>query len=149
MFSAVIRLQSIIVECVAAGIIVLLFLHCLHWALFVTSSAVEAVLLLDPVRFSLFNAELGTGFQAAAAADTDISDLIAFSEGADVSENVVFPENRAHTQIEVFDRSVFYFKDDADFSRISGIDVGEVGLFLKDNIDTFVLFFPRRGNGLR
>ena len=105
--------------------------------------------LNNTVWIAGLDAGLGAAFYAFSAADAPLCDLIALGCNAAVSKKIAFSENRVDAEIEVFYSGVPDFENDAYFPRVFRINVGKVGLFLKNCVDIFALFFRCCGNSLR
>ena len=108
-------------------------------------SAVQAVLLMDDAGTALVNRFLRTDTDAFSTADTGVCDEIPFRSGFPISDDVALPEDGIHPQVEILDGHVPDAEDNPDAAGIPGIDIGQIGLFLEDQIPPLILLL--RGAG--
>lgn len=92
-----------------------------HRTLFKAVPAVQAVFLLNLKRLSRPDTPLGTVLCTGSAADALLCDLISFLRNLSLPHGIALPEDRVHSQIEIFNLRVSYHKYNANLSRISRI----------------------------
>lgn len=90
------------------------------------------MLLLNLKRLAWNNALLGAAAGTCAAADAVICDPIALRHcAADIPDGVTFPKNGANSEMKIFNPGLSDGKDNPDFSRLSGIHIGQIVLLKK------------------
>lgn len=89
-----------------------------------TIPAVQAMFLHNLIWPARFDTSLGTVCHTLAAADAILRDIITFFCNIGISHDITFPEDRIHTEIEIFNLRIFYTKDNADLPCIVWVNIG-------------------------
>lgn len=113
--------------------------------MFIAAAAVQAMFLHDLIGLAGFDTVLGTVFRARSAADTLVGYLVTFLLYPAVSDNIVLPEDRMNSQIEIFNFHITNRKNNPDLSCIIWVYIGKVRLLLKNHIYPFFLIRPGTG----
>ena len=105
----------------------------------------QAVLLVDDAGTAFVDCFLWADTDTFPTADAGIRDEIPFRSGLPISDDVALPENGIHPQVEVLNGHIPDAEDDPNAAGIPGVDIGQIGLLLEDQIPPFVLLL--RGAG--
>ena len=98
------------------------------------AAAAETVFLFDFKRLPRLDTALRTMFHTCPAADTIFCNLITLFYNPAAAEGITLSENRVNIKIEIFNLTVFNHKNNTDVSCITRINIGQIRLFLKNNI---------------
>ena len=94
----------------------------------------QAMVLQYPVRFSFLDTPLGTFCTTFSTANAFFGNVITLFCYCTTTQCISVPENRVHTEIKIFHLRPVDAENDADTSCITGIDIGQIRLFLENNI---------------
>lgn len=80
--------------------------------------AMEAMILMNPVRHALLNAPLRTYCRAGAASHTGVRDVVSLHLYTGIPKRVSLPENRIYPEIKVFNLRPVNAKYNPDLPRL-------------------------------
>ena len=102
------------------------------------------MLLQDSIGGSFHDAFLRAVPETLPASDAGIINIISFFTYLSGADGITFPKDRVDAQIEIFNDGVLNAEYNTDFPCIFRIDIGEIRLFLEDDIDPLFLLAVKK-----
>lgn len=107
----------------------------------------QAVLRLDAVNIAFLNATLRTVCGTSATGDARVGNLKSLSLGNSIAHCEVGAFDRVRAEIEILNPCILDAEDDANASRVTGINVNQIGLLLENHIFPMLLLIVGNGFG--
>lgn len=118
----------------------LLPLHCFHRTFLIAITAMQAVVLVYHIWFSILNTSLRAMFLTSPAPDTGICNNVSFFFYFHIPKCIRIPEDGIYTQMKIFDFCPVDAKNNSYISCISWIYICQIWMFFKYLFTPFYLF---------